>query len=318
MLLLFLYTKGCDYMLLKSLKFGDTIGIVSPASPEKFEAIANAIEYLESLGFKVKVGKHIYTTKGFFAGSHKDRAQDIIDMFLDNEISLILCMRGGYGTMRILEYLNFEIIKNHPKLFMGFSDITTLLNNIQMRSGIITFHGPMASSNISEHYTLKSFLDTLMLPRDDYLISNPDYLPIECSVNGIAEGILVGGNLCLICSTIGTPYELDTDDKILFLEEIGEAPYRIDRMLTQLLLSGKLKKCKGFILGQFKNCGLLSYDKSFTLEEVLEDRLFSLKKPTLNHLMSGHSYPKLTLPIGAKVQINCNIGQIKVLEKIVK
>lgn len=305
-------------MIGKKLKLGDTIGIISPASPEKIEIIDKGIETIESLGFKVKIGKNLYSKKGFFAGGDLERAKDIMDMFLDDDVKLILCMRGGYGSMRIIEYLNFEEIKNHPKLFMGFSDITTLLNNIYEKSNLITFHGPMVSSNILETFTLKSFMDTLTLPKNEFIIDNPDHLPLECSVNGIAEGQIVGGNLCLICSTLGTPYEIDTKDKILFLEEIGEAPYKIDRMLTQLLLNNKLQNCKGFILGQFKDCGLPNYDRSFTLEEVLEDRIFSLKKPTLNHFMSGHSYPKLTLPIGANVRIDCNIGEIKILEKVVE
>lgn len=305
-------------MIGKKLKLGDTIGIISPSSPEKIEIINRGIDVIESLGFKVKCGKNLYSKKGFFAGGDIDRAKDIMDMFLDDEVKLILCMRGGYGSLRIIEYLDFETIKKHPKLFMGFSDITTLLNNISQKSELITFHGPMVSSNILETYTLKSFLDTLTLSKNEFIIHNPNHLPLECSVNGIAEGICSGGNLCLICSTLGTPYEIDTNDKILFIEEISEAPYKIDRMLTQLLLNKKLQHCKGFILGQFKSCGLPNYDRSFTLEEVLEDRIFSLKKPTISHFMSGHSYPKLTLPIGAKIRIDCNIGEIKIMEQVVK
>lgn len=305
-------------MIGKKLKLGDTIGVISPASPEKIEVIDKGIETIENLGFKVKVGKNLYSKKGFFAGGDLERAKDIMDMFLDDNVKLILCMRGGYGSMRIIEYLDFEEIKKHPKLFMGFSDITILLNNIYQKSGLITFHGPMVSSNLLDTYTLKSFLDTLTISKNEFNISNPDHLPMECSINGISEGMVVGGNLCLICSTLGTPYEIDTNDKILFIEEISEAPYKIDRMLTQLLLNNKLQNCRGFILGQFKDCGLPNYDRSFTLEEVLEDRIFSLKKPTLNHFMSGHSYPKLTLPIGANVRIDCNIGEIKILEKVVE
>lgn len=305
-------------MIAKKLKYGDTIGIVSPASPENVDSIEKGVSFIKKLGFNVKLGKHIYDKNGYLAGSDKDRANDIMDMFLDNTVSMILCIRGGYGSMRILPYIDFDIIKNNPKIFVGFSDITTLLNNIYSKCGLITFHGPMASSKLDDKYTLKSFLDTLMVEEATYTIDNPPDYPIECSNNGITEGILVGGNLCLLTSTLGTPYELDTKDKILFIEDVGEAPYKIDRMLTQLLLAGKLTDCTGFILGQFKNCSLPHYERSFTLDEVLNDRLLSLKKPTLKHFMSGHSYPKLTIPIGSKIRLDCNKGIINILEPVIK
>lgn len=305
-------------MIANKLLPGDTIGIVSPASPEDRNIIDKGIKYLETLGFKIKLGKSIYSKTGFLAGSDEERAMDLINMFLDPQVSMILCIRGGYGAMRILPYLDFDIIKKNPKIFMGYSDITTLLNTIYQRTGLITFHGPMVTSNLSEKYTLNSFLETITKSISPYTLNNPYYLPVECSVRGISEGCIVGGNLCLLCSTLGTPYEIDTKDKILFLEEISEAPYKIDRMLTQLNLSGKLSQCSGFILGQFKDCSLSNYNKSFTLDEILETQIFSLKKPTINHVMSGHSYPKLTIPIGAKVRIDSTLGKIVYLDPVVK
>ncbi len=305
-------------MYMKKLEFGDTIGIISPASPEKPEAIKNGIEFLKNLGFKIREGAHLYDRWGYLAGSDKERAQDLMDMFMDKDVDMLLCIRGGYGSMRILPLLDYEIIKNNPKIFMGFSDITALLNVFADRCGLVTFHGPMGSSNISDEETLKNFLFTIMKASPPYGIEAPPGIPLQSEVPGTAEGILAGGNMSLISCTLGTPYEINFKDKILFLEDVNEEPYAIDRILTQLLLAGKLQQCRGFILGQFKGCSLQHYERSLTLEEVFRDRIYSLNKPTVSNFQSGHSYPKLTLPIGAKAKIDCNITSIEITEGILK
>ena len=306
-------------MIAKHLEFGDTIGIIAPASPEKEEeTVKKSIDFIKSLNFNVKIGKHIYDRYGYLAGKDKDRAEDLMDMFLDPEVKMVLCCRGGYGTMRMLNYVDFDEIKKHPKIFAGFSDITTLLNQIYQRCGIVTFHSPMATSNLKDEPTLKSFLFSIMSGTSSYTIKNPEGYPVKCPVKGTAEGTLVGGNLSLIAATMGTKYEIDTENKILFLEDVGEEPYSIDRMLTQLELAGKLQKCQGFILGQYKNCTLPHYERSLTLDQIFEEKILSLKKPTLKDFSSGHSYPKLTLPIGAKVKLNCSKGEIDVLQAVVK
>jgi len=299
------------------LKKGDTIGLISPAGPENADKIKESINFLKSLGFNIKEGKHIYNKLGYLAGSDKDRAEDFINMFLDPDVNMILCVRGGYGTMRILPLIDFNIIKLNPKIFAGFSDITTLLNNIALKCNLITFHSPMCNSNFLDKYTLKSFLDTLMLGYNRFIIKNPKGSSIESFSEASPIGQLVGGNLSLICSTIGTPFEVDTKNKILFIEEVGEEPYKIDRMLTHLLLCGKLQSCLGIILGQFTKCELPHYERSLTLEQVIKDRILSLNKPTLVNFQSGHSYPKLTLPIGAKIKMNCKSKIIEVLEPVV-
>ncbi|MDF2883821.1 MAG: peptidase LD-carboxypeptidase [Clostridiaceae bacterium] len=305
-------------MLGKRLAKNSTIGLVSPASWEKVDTIKSNIEVIKSLGFKIKEGKHIYDKYGYLCGSDKDRADDIMDMFLDKDVDMILSIRGGYGTMRILPLINTNIVINNPKIFGGFSDITTLLNYFASKCNLTTFHCPMVSSNLNDKFTLESFLNTLLYGDKPYSIKNPDGFPSKCIFPGTVEGRLVGGNLSLICSTLGTPYEIDTKDNILFIEDVKEEPYRVDRMLTQLLLAGKLDQCAGFILGQFTNCELPHYERSLTLEQVFEDTLFPLKKPTLINFMSGHSYPKLTLPIGAMVNLNSKTGVISTLEPVVK
>lgn len=305
-------------MLANKLKINDTIGIICPSSPEYEKNIKSNIENLLSLGFKIKEGKHIYDKRGYLAGNDKDRASDFIEMFQDKDVDMILCYRGGYGTMRTLPFIDFNIVNKNPKIFVGFSDITTYLNEISLNHHLITFHGPMLSSPFNDEYTLNSLLNTLSEGTKPYTIKNPKNNSIKCVNKGFAEGILIGGNLCLICSTLGTPYEINMKNKILFIEDVNEEPYQIDRMLTQLLLAGKLQQCKGFIIGQFTNCISSHYERSLTLNEILDDRIFSLNKPTLTNLQAGHGSPRLTLPIGAKVKLDCNNGIIHVLEPVVK
>ncbi len=305
-------------MLGKRLTKDSKIGLVSPASKEKEDTIKSNVEILKNLGFKIEEGKHIYDKYGYLCGSDKDRASDIMDMFLDDEVDMILSIRGGYGTMRILPLIDTNVIADNPKIFGGFSDITTLLNYFALKCNLTTFHCPMLSSNLNDKFTLESFLNTLLYGNKPYSIKNPEGFPSECICPGTAEGRLVGGNLSLICSTLGTPYEIDTKDNILFIEDVKEEPYKVDRLLTQLSLAGKLDQCAGLILGQFTNCELPHYERSLTLQQVFEDILFSLKKPILMNFMSGHSYPKLTLPIGAMVSLNSKTGVISTLEPVVK
>lgn len=304
-------------MLGKKLKKGDTIGIISPASGEDSKKIKESLKFLKSLGFNVKSGNHIYDKWGYLAGKDKDRAKDLMDMFLDKDVDVILCIRGGYGTMRILPLIDFDVIRKNPKIFAGFSDITTLLNNIYQKCNLITFHSPMCNSKF-DSFTLKSFLYTLMSGNNPFTIENANNIPTYYFNGDYVEGELVGGNLSLICSTLGTPYEINVKDKILFIEDIEEEPYKIDRMLTHLSLNGGLEQCRGFILGQFKDCQSSEYDQSLTLSEVFQDRILSLKKPTLANFQSGHSYPKITIPIGSKVKVDLKNGKIQLLESVVK
>lgn len=306
-------------MIGKRLKNGDTIGLISPASIESIENINNGKKIIADLGFNIAEGKHVYDKWGYFAGRDKDRAEDIMRMFIDDSIDMILCVRGGYGSMRILPFINFDLIKKHPKIIIGYSDITVLLNTINQKCGLITFHGPTLSSDLQEKNTLMSLLNTLKDGFKPYSIMNPSSIILECYGKENVQGELVGGNLCLITSNLGTPYEIDTKNKILFLEEVGEEPYRIDRMLTQLLLAGKLQQCKGIIIGQFTDCDINGEkENEFTLWQVIENRILSLNKPVMLNLMSGHSYPKLTLPIGARVELNYIKGSVDVLEPVVK
>lgn len=307
-------------MKAKRLRYGDTIGIVAPASPSTEEKIRSAVLNLTAMGFKVKLGRSACLARGYLAGDDAQRAEDIMEMFADNEVDAVFCLRGGYGSMRILDRLNYKRIRKHPKIFIGYSDITALLNTIYQNTGLITFHGPMAASDLSgdpDDYSLFSMKMLLEDGTKPHVISNPPAIPVMTLREGRAEGRLVGGNLSIITALMGTPYEIETKDRILFMEDIGEEPYRIDRMLTQLRLSGKLRDAAGIVLCGWNNCDAKEPDKSLTLSEVFNDLIPDCGKPVLYGYKIGHCLPKLTIPVGAKVRLDSGRKHIKILEKVV-
>lgn len=286
----------------RKLRAGGTIGVIAPASPSyDMDKIKRGIVAIEQMGFKVVEGSTVYRRHGYLAGYDRERAQDINSFFARKDVDAILCLRGGYGTLRILDSIDYRMIKKNPKVFIGYSDITAIhlaLNNI---CGMVTFHGPMLVSDFGgevDECTRNSFLSAVTggISREP--------IKMETMVCGKAEGRIIGGNLTVILSTLGTPYEIDTDGKILILEENGEEPYRVDRMLTQLMLSGKMKKCSGIVLGQFTACGPKDEDKSLSLRDVFTDRLIPLKIPILYGGRFGHVKTNMTIPLGVKGVIN--------------
>ncbi|MCG0276796.1 MAG: LD-carboxypeptidase [Thermosediminibacteraceae bacterium] len=292
-----------------ALKKGNTIGIVAPASPASAEKLNTAIKIIEDMGYRVKIGRSCYENYGYLAGSDDVRAYDINDMFASPEISAIFCMRGGYGTLRILDLLDYESISKNPKIFLGYSDITAIHIALIQKSGLVTFHGPMPAADFTcndfNKFTKDAMLKALTSNSPLGEIKSPEGYPAaEMLVPGSAEGEIIGGNLSVIVSTIGTPYEIDTRGKLLMIEEIGEEPYRIDRMLTQLRLSGKLNDAAGIILGQFTNCVPKHPEKSLTLDQVFRDILVPLNKPVIKGVCFGHEEHKATIPMGVKARID--------------
>lgn len=304
----------------RRLRPGSTIGVIAPASPGD-PALADAgIARLEEQGFRVVRGEAAGQTWGYLAGSDKARAADINAMFADPAIDAILCLRGGYGTMRLLDLVDYETIAAHPKIFAGYSDITALHLAIGSRTGLVTFHGPMAASDLGREMpasTWDAFIKTVAKSAPAGVVANPPEMPpAEFLVGGTAAGPLIGGNLSLISATMGTSYEIDTTGKILFLEEVGEAPYRIDRMLTQLLLAGKLQAAAGIVFAECSDC--VDEEKpGFTLEEVLLDRLGGLGKPLLYHLYFGHTAEKVTLPLGIDARLSSADTELRIIEAAV-
>ncbi len=307
----------------KKLKYGDTIGLIGPSGTvREAGAVDQAIAYMQEMGFKVKVGESAHAKYGYLSGTDEVRARDINAMFADKEVDAIVCTRGGYGTMRLLDLLDYDAIRANPKIFVGFSDITALHIAFQEKCGLVTFHGPMAARWMHEFpdgFTKKALFDALMNAKPLGELHNAPGYHARATVNpGRAEGMLVGGNLSLIAGTIGTPYELDVKGKILFIEEIGERTYCVDRMLTQLRLAGKFDDCAGVVFGDFNDCPVEYPEFGLTLEEVIRDIAAPCGKPMFTGLQAGHVSPKLTLPLGTRCRMDADNCTLEVLESAVR
>lgn len=298
----------------KPLKKGDKIGLIGASSPTKIERIEPSIKAMEDLGLKVVLGESCRGYHGFLSGSDELRANDINKMFKDKSIKGIFTIRGGYGAARILDMLDYEMIQNNPKVFAGYSDVTALHNVFNEKCKLITFHTPMASTEFYkgvDDYTMDYFKKNIFSDEPLGILKNPEGQKIKTLVSGKAKGKLVGGNLSLIASSMGTPYELDTKGKILFLEDVDEYPYKIDRMLLQLKQGGKFRDAEGIILGAWTRCEAKEGDNSLSLMDVFEELIKTENKPTIYNLACGHCMPTMSLPLGAKVKINGDKNQVK-------
>ncbi|MCF7790735.1 MAG: LD-carboxypeptidase [Victivallales bacterium] len=303
----------------KKLCKGDTIGIVGPANYAPESQYRNGIENLKKLGYKIKTGRSCSTSWYNFAGRDQLRADDINEMFHNKNINAVLCLRGGYGSCRIIEYINFDIIKNNPKLFIGYSDITTLHCAFSEVSGLATVHGPMLMSNIADkfdEFTKNSFLN-IVEGRADCL-SNPPGEEIKVLVQGSCKGAITGGSLTLASDTLGTEYSLNAKGRILFLEDINEYTYKIDKMLCHLKHCNIFNDCEGVILGDFKNCNK-EKNGDFDLTEVFSLFFKDYDKPVIYNFKAGHCFPTATLPFGAECKLSAkkNSTLIKILEQVV-
>ena len=311
------------------LKKGDTVGLITPASrPFEIEqAKIEAKEKMQALGFKVKFGKNIDKKWGYLAGSDEERINDIHNFFDDDDVKAIIAIRGGYGTGRLLRHLDYDLIKDNPKILLGYSDITSLLIAIHQQTGMVTFHGPVATSTFTE-YTQKYFYKSLTEANpvgeieDAPYDSNLQQTNRVWTVNGgKSTGKLTGGNLTLICMSLGTPYEIDTKDKILFIEEVGEQPNDLDRMLTHLYNAGKLDNCNGVVfdrMSKVKPSNLQpAYNSFLSVEEVIKDRFKDFDYPVCLGLSLGHIKDKPTLPLGIKAELDADKGRISLLESAV-
>lgn len=314
-----------DLIKPKKISPGDTIGIIAPASPVfERQALLKAQKHWEALGFNVRFAPHIDNHLRYLAGSDQDRASDVMSMFTDHSIDAIIALRGGYGSIRLLPYLDFTLIKDNPKILMGYSDITTLLLAIHRMTGLVTFHGPVGLSTYNE-YSTRFIMETLTRCKPVSNIPPPEEtFPMLANQRKFPKSVqapLTGGNLSLIVATLGTPYEIETNDHILFIEEVGEEPYRIDRMLTQLAQAGKLEKIRGIIFDQCSGCGPSDYkpafDNTFSVEEVIRDRLADLDCPVLINASIGHVADKPILPLGIRAELDPNSLTYSLIEPAV-
>lgn len=295
------------------LQMGDTVGLIAPAGIVDSEDIEAAQRNFLDLGLKVKLGKHILNRYGYLAGKDSDRAADLNAMFVDKSVKAIIAMRGGWGCNRILPLLNYPNIRTHPKILMGYSDITSLLLAINARSRLITFHGPVATSTWNQ-FTV-GYVKRILFAGEAVTMQNPSVKEVQLSpiAPGKAQGKLLGGNLSVISAMVGSPYLPAWSQSILFVEEIGEDVYRVDRMLTQLKNAGILNRISGFIFGQCTNCSQ-GDEPNFTLTQVLQDHILPLNIPAWYGSAIGHIKDKFTLPVGVQVEIDANAGIIQMLE----
>lgn len=307
---------------MKKLEKGGTIGIINPAyknPKDVFTKYDYMIKRLKELGYNLKFGKTFTLENGYLAGTDIERANDVMDMFKDDSVDAILCMRGGYGCSRMVNLLDFDEIKKHPKIITGFSDITVLLNSIYQKCNFPTLHGLVGiyiGSSKCDKKSEEIFFDSLSNNQLNRVLKNVDD-SLETYIDGTAEGILVGGNLCLLSTLCGSEFEIDFTDKIVFIEDVGEDPYRIDRYFSQLKLSKTFSKAKGFVLGYFTDCNPSEEKKDCqNIIDIINDYIKPLNKPTIINFNCGHDFPFVSLPIGVKVKLDATNKNIQIMEEI--
>ncbi|NJD21884.1 MAG: LD-carboxypeptidase [Melioribacter sp.] len=306
----------------KRLKSGDTIGIISPASsPDDLTKINSGVQYLEKLGYRVEVGKNVGSQEGYLAGSDAQRLADLHYMFKNKQIKAIFSIRGGYGSGRLLDKIDYKLIRNNPKIFVGYSDINALQLAFFAKAGLITFAGPMVAVDFHDEvsaFTEEVFWRTITSNKKIGKLLNPRKEKFYVLNKGRATGRILGGNLSLLNSLMGTEYLPKLKDAILLLEDIHEAPYRIDRMLNQLRLTKILKQIRGIILGHFVDCVESDPTKqTFTLNEVIVEYFQDQKMPVLYNVKHGHIKDNITIPYGIKCVLNASRAYIEIPENAV-
>ncbi|PLR83010.1 LD-carboxypeptidase [Bacillus canaveralius] len=298
------------------LQRGDTIGLVTPGSPLDANIINARVQTLRDMGFNVVFGRHVYAYEGIVAAPATQRAEDVMNMFRDPGVKMILPTRGGTGVQTILPYLDFAVISENPKILSGYSDITVLLNSLYQFSNLITFHSLMLIDFKPDTpaYNFNQFFEATSTSVSPRTIQNPPDMPLMSLVPGNVTGPIVGGNMTSLLNTLCTPFEIDTRGKILFLEEIHAPTTTIFRYFTQLTMSGKFQDCLGIIMGQCTDC-LVSYQTTY--QDLINDWLVPLGKPLMVNLATGHGVYKAAIPIGATVNLDTVNNTLTVLEPTV-
>jgi muramoyltetrapeptide carboxypeptidase len=310
----------------KRLSPGDTIALIAPAGPPDREQVMRFKDHVERRGYKVKLRDDLFDVEGYLAGSDERRAKEFNEAFADPEVDGVLAVRGGYGCMRMMPLIDWDVVKANPKLLLGYSDITALHAGMN-RAGIVSFHGPGPASGLGSEegpteftgkYVLRAVEATPESPAGPYTVEVPkDVSDVGSFGKGKATGRLVGGNLSLISALEGTPYAIDTKDAILMIEDVNEAPYRIDRMLQQLKLAGKLQQIKGAVLGKFTEDFVredkLTDDKRFDTNGVLRQYFADLGVPVLANFPIGHTWMNCTVPLGGEVEIDADAKTLRIL-----
>lgn len=307
----------------RALGEGDTVGLITPATyVSDPDTLLLAGRTMAHFGLRMKLGRNVRKRVGYVGGSVGERLEDLHGMFADPEVKAVFCLRGGYGSAHLLDGIDYPLVRRNPKVFMGYSDITALHLAIQKKTGMVTFHGPMLLARFTE-YTQAWFRKALFRSEPLGKLENP---PDSAALRprnlirtvrpGRARGPLAGGNLSLICSLMGTPYEIDARGRILLIEDVGEEPYSLDRMLTQLRLAGKLGEAAGIIFGACQNCRPREFQPSFestlSVGEVVDSILGRLSIPVVSGLSVGHTEDQLTLPLGVMASLDADRGELTI------
>jgi muramoyltetrapeptide carboxypeptidase len=301
------------------LRKGDLIGVISPASPPSAqEKIDKGVQYLEHLGYRVKVGQYVMAQHGYLAGTDEQRAHDFNDMVRDKKVKAIFAVRGGYGTPRLLHLIDYRSMRRSPKILVGYSDLTALQLALFKRTGLVTFSGPMVGVemwNGIDPFTEEHFWRVITSKAPVGPLAHPPETPFSFFNKGSARGRILGGNFALVMALMGTQYLPDLRKSLLVLEDVDEAPHRVDRMFMQLLHAGILKKVAGLILGRFTDC--IPSDPSaphLTVEQVLQEAVQSVRCPVLTNLQYGHIPRKPTIPVGVRALLDTRRERLEVLE----
>jgi muramoyltetrapeptide carboxypeptidase len=294
-----------------ALRQGDTVGIVAPASNVKRDDLEAGVEALRRAGYRTFYFDSILEQDLYFAGSAERRARELEAMFAREDVRAIVCARGGYGANHLLEVLDLEKIKSHPKIFVGYSDLTTLLTYFFHAAGLVTFHGPMVAKDWAhEDGVDKASWQAALTRAEPWELSLGAGSGVSGLVDGQAEGILYGGCLSILVASLGTPYEIETAGTILFLEDVSAKPFQIDRMLMQLKLAGKFEGVQGIVFGEMRDCFQTS-NQGYTLQEVVQRIVGELGVPVAYGLRSGHVTARnITLPMGVKAGLAVQGGQV--------
>lgn len=304
------------------LRRGEVIGLVSPASqPAPAEKIEKGVRYLESVGYRVKLGEHVAAQRGYFAGTDQERLSDLNAMLNDSQVKAIFAIRGGYGSPRLLPFVDYRAMRQQPKILVGFSDITALQLAAFRRVGLVTFSGPLPGVEFWQQpdpYTEEHFWRLLTSARRVGVLRNPGNQALRTRIGGRARGRLLGGNLSLVVSNLGTRFSPDYDGAVLVLEDVQEEFHRLDRMFTQLRNAGILDQIHGLVLGLFTDCRPNNPARPhLDVAGILEDVASWLKVPAVEGLQYGHVSRKLTLPLGPVAQLEADEGRLTVLESAV-
>lgn len=306
----------------KRLEQGDHVALIAPSSPVSEEKLEMSVESVRFLGLIPVLYPSCTMKHGYLSGSDEVRAQDVNAAFADSNMDAVFCLRGGYGMTRILSRIDYENIRKNPKLLIGYSDITGLHLAVNRFCDMTTLHSPMPTRgwNTLDAVSLKSLTDNLFSGEPTGPAPAIEGETIEIIQPGIAEGQIIGGNLSLLAATLGTPFEINAKNKIIFIEDVEEKNYRIDRGLTSLALAGKFDDCAGIILGTWADCGdpELPPEDNLTLRQIFDEVVKPYGKPVINNFRAGHIYPQISIPMGTNVILDALKGSVTFTEALTR